>query len=270
MQAPAVSSAELTSYNNNNDAGGFYFSQWGHLMKEQTHAEPKILAAAERQMQAHSLAAEIADRLIRVDRGEQLPRQLGDYITISREAGAGAEEIAELVGVQLHWEVLDKNLLDRVADRYKLSRQMLELVDETQSSWAYDVLGTWLDPKIIPHEKYFVHVARTILNAARRGKLVLVGRGGQFLLPRDQGLAVRIIASEGYRVEQIVRRHNLSAAKARALMAELDNGRRQFIEQFFHHDVADPHFYDLVINVDHLGTAGAAAQIVEAYNRRAG
>jgi len=234
-------------------------------MKEQTRTEPKIVAAAERQMQAWSLTQEIADKLIRLDQAEQVAGRLGDYITISREAGAGGGQIAELVGRTLGWEVLDKSLLDHVASRYHLSRKMLELVDETQAGWVYDIFGTGVDRKIIPHEKYFVCLSRVVQTAARRGNVVLVGRGAQFLLPREQGLAVRIVASQRYRTEQLMQRHGLDAAKARQLMDELDRGRHEFAERFFRRDITDPHLYDLVINVERFGPTTAAEQIVEAY-----
>lgn len=237
-------------------------------MKDQTREEPKILAAAERRMQAWSLAQEIADRMIRVDKGQQVARPVHEFITISREAGAGAEQIAKLLGGELGWEVLDKELVDRVAERYRLSREMLELVDETESNWAYDTWGPWLDPKIIPHEKYFVHVSRVILAAARRGNVVLVGRGAQFLLPPEQGLRVRVVASEKHRLENLMRRHDMTADMARQLMHDLDRGRADLVEHFFHRDVADPHLYDLVINADHIEPATAVELIVAAYRRR--
>ena len=47
-------------------------------------------------------------------------------------------------------------------------------------------------------------------------------------------------------------------------MAELDKGRREFVEQFFHRDITDPHHYDLMINVDRLGPEGAVGQILAA------
>lgn len=238
-------------------------------MKEHTREEPKILAAAERKMKDAALAEEIADRAARVDRGEETAHPLGHFITISREAGAGAEEIAQRVGADLGWEVLDKNLLEQVAERYGMSRQMLELVDETETNWAYDSLWTWLDPKVIPHEKYFVHLSRVIVAAAKRGGVVLVGRGARFLLPRKEGLAVRIVASEKLRVEALAKRHGITATEARRMMADLDHGRREFVEHFFHHHVDDPHYYDLVINVDRLGPAGAARQIVVAHQNHA-
>lgn len=236
-------------------------------MKEQTREEPTILAAAERQMQAWVLTAEIAERTIRAEGPHRLAERLGRYLTISREAGAGGGNIAQLVGQELGWEVLDKNLLDRVAERFRLSRAMLEQVDETPSSWVYDVLGTWMDRKIITHDKYVVHLARVVLAAVRRGNVVLVGRGAQFVLPREKGLAVRIIAPQKYRAEQIMRREGLDRAEACRLIEETDRGRREFVLRYFHQHIDDPHLYDLVINVERIGPAAAVQQIVAAVGR---
>jgi aromatic ring-cleaving dioxygenase len=237
-------------------------------MKEHTREEPKIVAAAERQMHAWVLNQEIADRkTVRLDQAHRPQRQLGPYVTISREVGACGSQIAEMVGEELGWEVLDKGLLDRVADRYRLSRSMLELVDETSGNWAFDILGTWLDRQIIPHEKYVAHLGRVVLAAARRGNVIFVGRGAQFLLPRQAGLAVRLVASEKFRVAQIMRRRGMDEAHARRTMKEIDQGRREFVRCYFHHDIDDPHLYDLVINTEGLGPVGAVEQIVTAIRR---
>jgi len=235
-------------------------------MKGQTREESGIVAAAERQMYAWARTQEIGPQLAgarRIDRPHG--RSLGPYIAISREAGAGGSEIAALVGQKLGWEVLDKNLLDRVADRFRLPRSMLELVDETEANWAYDVLGAWLDRRIVSPQKYLVRLKQVVLAAARRGNVVLVGRGAQFMLPRGEGLAVRLIAPEKYRAERIMLRSRTTEAAARQFIAQTDRARREFAERFFHHDIADPHLYDLVINVEHLGTAGAAEAVVGAW-----
>jgi cytidylate kinase len=234
-------------------------------MKEQTREEPKIMAAAERQMQAWSLTQEIADRTVRLDESAPPAGQLRDFITISREAGAGGGHVAEFVGKKLGWEVLDKGLLDRVADRSRLPRESLTPVDETSHNWAYDVLGPWLDSRVVSQDKYVTHLSRIFTAAARRGNVVLVGRGAQFVMPRDQGLAVRIIASEKYRVKRIMEREGVDARQASRVMKAIDHGRRQFVQFFFHHDIADPHFYDMVLNVETLGPARVAEQIVNAY-----
>ena len=118
------------------------------------------------------------------------------YITFSREAGAGGSEIAAMVGRKLGWEVLDKNLLDQVADRFQLSRPMLELVDETST------LGLRHGRRLPRPEDCS---ARKVPGPSQPrdpcgGPAWQCGPGGPrgaFLLPRENGLAVRIVASMG-------------------------------------------------------------------------
>ncbi|MEE8451950.1 MAG: cytidylate kinase-like family protein [Thermoguttaceae bacterium] len=233
-------------------------------MKSQTREEPEILAAAERQMQTWVRTAQIEDRAIRTRHSRRLVDRVEPYIALSREEGAGGSEIAQAVGRQLGWEVLDRNLLDRVAERFHLSRPMLEIVDETRINWVHDVLGSWMDRQVIPTEKYVVRLACVVLAAARDASLVLVGRGTQFLLPREKGLTVRIVAPLKYRIDQVMRRENLSKVEAGQLIEERDCGRREFVERYFHHDIDDPHLYDLTINVQRMGIARAAEMIAEA------
>jgi cytidylate kinase len=233
-------------------------------MKEQTREDPKILAAAERQMQAWAMNAEMADRSIGRKFHQAHTGQKKCFLTISREAGAGGSEIAAIVGKRLGWEVLDKNLLDHVAERFHHDRSMLKMVDETRSNWVYDVLGSWMDSTVIPHETYVSQLSRVILAAARQSNYIFVGRGARFLLPREKVLAVRLVASEGFRLKRIMQYLKLSEADARRQMHEVDQGRREFAQRFFHHDITDPHLYDLVINSEGLGIEGAAEEIVAA------
>jgi cytidylate kinase len=236
-------------------------------MKEQTREEPKIMAAAERKMQAWAFAEQIADRAIRIDRGQHEADRLGDFITLSREAGAGGGQIAEMIGRKLGWEVLDKNLLDRVAARCHIPIENLRPVDETKPNWAYDALGSWLDSNIVPQEKYVAHLSRIVTAAARHGNVVLVGRGANCILPRNQGMSVRIIASEKYRVQEIMKREGLDEAAAKRFVAKIDRGRGEFVRFFFRRDVADPHLYDLVIDVESLGPERTAELITQACGR---
>jgi hypothetical protein len=236
-------------------------------MKEQTREEPKILAAAERQMLAYALAEEIKDRMIRVESAHRLALKEERWLTISREAGAGGSEIAALLGKRLDWEVFDKNLLDRIAEKFPCCRQMLELVDETSSSWVYDVLGTWMDRKIVPHESFVTQLTRILLASVRGRSAIIVGRGAQFILPREKIFAVRVIAPEAARVQWIMKLKALKEVEARRILREIDMSRREFVQRFFHHDVTDPHLYDLVLNSRQLGIEGAAETLCAVIKR---
>ncbi|HOA50638.1 MAG: cytidylate kinase-like family protein [Thermogutta sp.] len=231
--------------------------------------EPRIVAAAEREMQKWRTAQQIADRIIRFDtaHGAQ-QKKIGPYITISRQAGAGAEQIAHAVGERLGWEVVDKNVLDAIAKHFCLERSQLENLDESSGNWLRDTLFLWLDPHIISADKFLACLEKVVWMAARKGNVVFVGRGVRFLLPDEHGLAVRLVASEKYRVERIRREKGLSEAAARRFVHELEQTRRQFVQRFFHKDVDDPQWYDLVINVERWGVEETANLIVTAWRAR--
>ena len=175
---------------------------------------------------------------------------IGPYLTISREAGAGGSQIARLVGEAIGWEVLDRKLLECVAERYHTSPAVLELVDETTTNWITEIFGNWLDPASVSQMQYVCRLSRVILMAARAGKVIYVGRGAQFVLPHERGLSVRIVAPQKYRVQQIMERRHLSFEEARDYVVKTDAGRQECARQYFHHDIADPHLFDLVVNVE--------------------
>jgi hypothetical protein len=244
----------------------FVSSHKGLVMKAQVHEEPRIAAAVERQMQTWVRLQEAQDRTV-LSGPHQRPATNVSYVTISREAGAGGSDIGRALGQRLNWEVLDKNLLDRVAEQFHEPRRMLDLVDETPSNWVYDVLGTWMDRSIVTHERYVAQLSRVLLAATRQGRFVLVGRGAQFLLPRDKVLAVRIVAPESYRIEQVMQRQGVSRPDARRIVRDTDLGRQQFVQRFFHRDIGDAHLYDLVINAERVGPTRTVELILAAAGR---
>jgi cytidylate kinase len=234
-------------------------------MKERTRAEQEAIAeAAERQMRRWLLMQTIEERLEHERAAEELADRLGPYIAISREAGAGGGQIARLVGEKLGWDVLDKELLDFMADRYRLPRDILEFVDEKTANWLHETFGNWLERQVVTQSELVDHLGKIVLLAARHGKIIFVGRGAQFFLPRENGLTVRIVASEKFRIEQTMRRRALSHDAARHWIEETDRGRRELVRRYFHHDVADPDLYDLVVSAEKFRPAGVANLIVEA------
>jgi len=145
-----------------------------------------------------------------------------------------------------------------------------EAVDETRGNWVRDLLGTWLDARLVPTDKFLVCLEHVVAAAAKREHVVFVGRGINFILPPQQGLSVRLVASDRFRIARVCRDHQVGEAEARRLIREWEEGRREFVARFFHHDVADPHCYDLVLNVERWGNEGTADLIIAAFRQRFG
>lgn len=228
-------------------------------------SESELQQAAKERMLQWSVSPALEAHMRTARQTGRLPKAVGPHITISRQAGTGGEEIARRVGEMLGWDVLDKELLDFMAQRKGMPRGMLEAVDETGANWVLDIFGNWFDPHVVSHERYLVHLERIIWLAAMHGRVVFVGRGVQFVLPRERGLAVRIVAPIDDRVARVSSERGIPAKEARRWIESVDAGRRDFVQRRFQRNLEDPAEYDLVLNGARFDAATAARMIVDAF-----
>jgi cytidylate kinase len=191
-------------------------------------------------------------------------QDIGPYLLVSRETGAGGSEIARHVAQGLGWEILDNDILDILASEYGTPAVVLDVVDEKKPSWLTDLLNGWVEGHGFSQLTYLQRLHRLFNAAAQRGNVVIVGRGARFILPRQAGLSVRIIAPLAFRVEQTILRQGLSARQAHEFVEQSDRQRNAFIKKYFHQSIADPHAHDLVVNVENLIQNDAVELVINA------
>jgi cytidylate kinase len=178
----------------------------------------------------------------------QPAQHLGPYIAVSRSAGAGAAIFAKRLGETLQWPVLGSEIVDLVAETFQLDGAMIHLLDDAKANWVRDVLGDLMPHQVINLDTYVHHLSRVMRLIALHGNVILLGRGAQFLLPGDRGIAVRLVASIEERVGRISATENIDHAAARRRIDDIDHRRAHFAQHYFGRDVDDPTLYDLVLN----------------------
>ena len=199
---------------------------------------------------------------------ELLEQSIKPFITISRETGAGAPTIIQQLNQTLRIGVVDRQILEYLAERYKLPRDMLERVDEKVCNWLVEAVGIWLSKRLISQTDYIALLARFVFMAARDASAIFVGRGIQFILPPEKGLAVRIIAPFEQRVARIMEEQQLKSREAGRYATARDNEQRNFVRHHYHQDIADSHLYDLVINTQDIALEDAANVINRLWSQR--
>jgi hypothetical protein len=236
-------------------------------MDESNHLDPRareMLETAKWRMERRLISPELREHMRTAEVDTQVT-QTGLYISLSREAGAGGSSIARIIGQLLGWDVLDKELVEFMAERYDMPRDTLDLVDETGGDWVHSVLGSFLDPRVVSHDSFVVHLQRIVCLAAVHGNVVFVGRGTQYLLPRHCGFVVRVIKPKKLRIEAMMQREHIGRPEAAARVDDLDNQRRDFCQRHFHHDIEDPSEHDLVVNTERLSEQAAAELIIDTF-----
>jgi len=173
------------------------------------------------------------------------------YIAISREVGSEGEKVAECLSRCLGWSKYDREILDYMAEREEIRRRLYELLDERQRNWLHQLLEP-LEPlgggAMTTRDAYFTRLTEAIVAIAQQEHAIFVGRGANFILPTDRGLAVRIVAPLRRRVQRTAETEGLDERAARERIEELESQRADFLAKHFGRWPYDPRRYDVVLN----------------------
>ncbi|MGC9360152.1 MAG: AAA family ATPase [Anaerolineae bacterium] len=201
-------------------------------------------------------------------------------ITMSRQIGSRASELANRLCAELGLVAFDKNLMAQVASNVGLGQQ--EIIDYSEDEYEkrgfFEALfrrrrelgevSMWVDSQTRTvrqlDEQDAIGLIRSTMNAAyKRGEVLIVGRGGQAILENRPGvLHLRVVAPFEERVLQLQASENLTAAQARRLIEERDDATREYLRMFHHIDVDDATLYHMVLNTGKL-SVGQCVDLVK-------
>ena len=178
-------------------------------------------------------------------------------ITISRQMGTGAYEIAKDVEKRLKYSLVDGSRIVELASDYGLSEEELQRVDEKPPVSLSDE-----DQRQAAH---LSAIELLLLESCRKGTVIIYGRGGQDLLAgMDNVLRLRFVAPFDDRVENFAEREWIDPDLARTLIRKSDQQRGGFIHFYFDRDWSDPLGYDLVFNTSRLTPGTVVESIIAA------
>ncbi len=159
-----------------------------------------------------------AERTQRSGRGKEGKLSYGPYLLISREKGAGGSAVGQLAGKGLGWQVFNNEIVDALAQKAHVRRELIESLDERDRATIQDVVAGLLRPQPIGRSGYLANLREILLTLGHHGDVVIVGRGAQYVLPGRFGLRVRMVAPVEVRVRRIASREKLSLKAAKVEM----------------------------------------------------
>jgi len=197
----------------------------------------------------------------------------GPCITISRETGAGAEEITDkLVEIlqkyrkenQPDWTIFDKNLIEKVIEDHHLPKTLSEVFDEKKYSsilsFASEVLVGQPSVQTLVHK-----TTQTILSLAELGNVIIVGRGGNIVTADlSNSFHVRLVAPLEDRINRVKEVYGYDTKQATDFLKKDDQARKNYLSTYFHQQIDDPLIYHLTINTHHFSYDHAAELIADA------
>ena len=164
-----------------------------------THAKPRPDAAN----LAGQFIREWHQRHLKLKGKKNEPSEIPHAICFSRKIGAGALEIADLLADIIYYRVVDRELLEHIANDKDLSKKTVEFFDERYPGKISELASMLFGEKSFIMVDYVKNLISAIFTFANMGSSIFVGRGAHLILPRDRVLAVRIICSDKYRIERL-------------------------------------------------------------------
>jgi cytidylate kinase len=210
-------------------------------------------------------------------------------VTIRGNLGSGAPEIGKIVAGKLHFDYVDREIIDKVAELLQGLKHDIEMKEMPSGSlssrigealrraypttrkvgllprWEYEEvsLPTWEKP--VNDARYISGLQSVIRDLAKSSSIVVRGRGSQFILKDYPGiLRVLIVAPLALRVKRVAENSKSDERNAKKEIENYDSRRREFIKRYFHEALENPLDFDMVINTELVTYEDAAALIASA------
>jgi cytidylate kinase len=199
-------------------------------------------------------------------------------LTIDREYGSGAADIAKKVAERLGWKLWDELLTNEIARTMECDCRAVEQREERRDSLHYRLFkafmrgsfeGTLNASRVRMVDSDCIREAAELLvrRAANEGDCVIVGRGSAYYLQSNPD-AFHIFLYAPF--EEKVRRlqdQGKSEDEAQTLAETVDRDRSAYIKQYFKLDWPCHDFYHLMVNTT-LGDEEVVDTILDSVARR--
>ena len=195
-------------------------------------------------------------------------------ITISRECGSGGHTIGKLVAERLGIAFYDKEIIEMVAAKTKLSPDFISSHGEYFQNGSLGHIigygGRFASPiqtaSSLQDQMHFVQT-ELIREVADKEPCVIVGRCADYTLQeRTDVLNVFIHSAMPYKVERSIREHGLEADKAAAILTKRDKARSHHYNFYTNQTWGAARFYHLALDSGKLGEEKCVELICSAYN----
>lgn len=174
-------------------------------------------------------------------------------ITIGREYGSLGHKIADELGKKLGLPVIDKALLNKMAENHGMDPKFIAKYDEKPRNFLNSSKRRGFDNSIenVLSEMIFDY----ILRLAKTGEsFIVVGRCGEWVLRDYPGVvSIFITADEDFKTRNIAERKGISYSEAESHKDKMEKRRARYHNSYSDIKFGDVKAYDLVLNSSVLG-----------------
>jgi cytidylate kinase len=187
--------------------------------------------------------------------------KVGPVITLSREPGSGGRIIAQTLAGELEFDIFHQEMIHQLAESTHVRQSLLETLDERGMNTLEEWISSLVNDRHLWPDQYLKYLMKLVGTIGKHGNAVIVGRGGNFMIPPERCLRLRVIAPRRTRIENVARNHNVSRDEAQRHIIRTESERRAFVRKYFNADIDDPLNYDLVLNTERMAVGDAVRTV---------
>ena len=210
---------------------------------------------------------------------------MGIAVTVSRQLGAGGENIACKVAEELDLRIVGQEIIHEALNAGVPQDILLES-EEGRRNWIQKALD-WLDRKqgvppspgslmesdtaylstgLLSSDEYYRSVLESIIfDLTQSDDVLLVGRAGQMVFrSQPNSFHIRIVAPLEKRIPVIEKRFNFTPEAAQRKIEDTERARTDYLKRHYDANIDDASLYDLCINTGKIPQEDAVKLIVAA------
>ena len=186
-------------------------------------------------------------------------------ITISRQFGAGGRSLGEMLAKKIGYRYVHEDIIKEIALKAEVSSEqviafekrgttkLMKFLDKIMSKSYIDRL-TSENYGYVDETSYVDAVNSIIQGLYEEGNVVIVGRGGQFILKDKENICnILLVADDQYRTRFLMENYYLNESGAKKAMARADEIRNRFLSFYADKEAHNnPLSYNAVFNMGRM------------------
>lgn len=187
-----------------------------------------------------------------------------NIITISRESGSQGYEVAEKLCHKTGLVLFHDKIVEAMIEKSKTSPFLLKTLDERAMNIVDDIVSNFVNENHLWPDEYSKLLFKILTTIGKHGNAVILGRGANCVLKKQNTLRVRIVAPMAIRQKNIQKSLNMNKSDTQKYIVSTDANRNAFVKRYFNSDATDPSNYDLILNTGTLSVDKAVQVIINA------
>lgn len=186
-------------------------------------------------------------------------------VTIGREFGSMGRPIGLKLAERLNIDYFDRDIVEAAADKMNLPVSTVSNEEETSNPYYSMIFPLGLENEKRKND-IFRAQRQIIMDFAQKGSCIIVGRCSDYILQgMPDVLRVYIQAPYETRLENCVKNFNMTEAKARKMITEVDKARERYHWKYAGYGPEDNK--DIILNSGSFGVDGSV-DVLEAMIRK--